>query len=142
VPSTCHIEEKRREEKRNTPLPPKGGRKKPLGGTSSQIPEDLKGRLEQLCSSWPRRGYNTRKEIYDCRVWSDPQDLWDAMNKYFPDDDKLLMIRCGIVYLEKINPKPGVPCENAKAMKNFYGPTEAYWKFEKEAVEEKLRGGE
>ena len=65
------------------------------------------------------------------------KDLWDAMNKYFPDDDKKLMINCGLVYLEKINPVKGKPCEGARAMKNFYGPTEAYWKFEKEAVEER-----
>lgn len=123
------------------PQPPKRRVKK----DTSQIPTDLLQGLGVLCSDWPRFSQKPDGPRQDLRLWSDPVDLWEAMCKYFPLDDKALMVKCGLVYLDKIipitdgpDPRPQTPPAFAYAMANFYGPKLAYWKNFKEDAQKTM----
>lgn len=113
----------------------------------SSVPAQHLDDLNVLCSDWPRFFVGDRgKQVL--RVWSDPADLWDAMNKNFPSDDPALMIKCGLVYLDQILPEPGsydlrnpAPPKFCCSMMNFYGPKFAYWKLHKEKARAILSGG-
>lgn len=131
--SNCHIEEKSREENIITkPSKPRKAKK-----DTTKIPAEFLGVLTDLCKNWPSFNTGSDGEKSVLRKWTDPVDLWEAMVKNFPNDDKRLMINCGLVHLANIKPKrefdkPGF----AYAMCNFYGPKQAHWKKLKGAVQE------
>ena len=116
----------------NKPTKPRKAKK-----DTTQIPAEFLEALTGLCKNWPSFNTGSDGEKSDLRKWTDPVDLWEAMVKNFPNDDKKLMINCGLVHLTNIKPKrefdkPGF----AYAMCNFYGPKQAHWKKLKGAVEE------
>ena len=121
------------------PTPPKKKKDR------SSIPEEFRHDLEVLCSDWPSKSKKKEGGFQALRKWTDPPDLWEAMTKYFPNDDPALMIKCGLVYLDEILPEPGEfdlrqpePPAFCYAMCNFYGPKLAYWKLKKEAARAKM----
>ena len=123
-------------------LPPKSPRKKK---DNSSIPEEFRHDLEVLCADWPSKSKKKEGGFQALRKWTDPPDLWEAMTKYFPNDDPALMIKCGLVYLDEILPEPSEfdlrkpePPSFCYAMCNFYGPKLAYWKLKKEEARAKM----
>ena len=124
---------------------PQGARPPRQRKSVSSIPDEFLKDLNVLCEDWPSKFVGSDGKVQPLRNWSDPADLWEAMGKYFPQDDKALMIKCGLVYLDQIMPppepgdlRPPKPPAFCAAMRNFYGPQKAYWKNHKAAARERM----